>query len=127
MGPVERIVAIDKAWRRRQDAFWKRVEQSPYGPFVYGAFLVLFVLIGLVLCYYALRAVSSGVVRGNGGTTYFAENPAWFSLRVCWMLFLGVATLATGALCLWKTVCPGTKKRSKRPRRASVKRPDHHD
>ena len=127
MGPVERLVSIDKAWRRRQDTFWKRVEQSRYGPLVYGARLLLFLCLGLASCYYALEAASTGVVRGRGGATSLSTSPAWFSLRVGWMFIVGAGFAALGAFGIWKTVFPGKKKRANRRRKASVKRPNDHD
>lgn len=118
---LERIVWIDQEWRRRQDAFWSRIEKSRFGPFIYIVISIVFVGLGLAACYFALEASSAGVVRGRGGTTYYSENPGWFSARVGWRFVLGALMTVIFGIVLWAQVMQLMGKRPKGSRKAPAK------
>ena len=98
----EAFARFDARWRKRQDDFWDRIFDSPYGPLVQAVMACLFVALGLFLLSKTLEALSTGVIHGRrGGRTYLSEAPAFFWLQVVWNFALAALPIGLVVFGLW--------------------------
>ncbi len=119
----EAFARFDARQQKRQDEFWDRVFDSPYGPFVQVVMACLFVALGLFLLSKTLEALSTGVIHGRRSSrTYLSEAPAYFWLQFMWNLALGVLPVGLVVFGLWARFGPARGKRIAAERRRRAKK-----
>ena len=126
-GLFEAFARFEARQRKRQDDFWDRIFESPYGPFVQAAIACLFVALGLLILSKTLEALSAGVIHGRrGGRTYLSEDPAFFWLQVVWHFVLGAVPIGFVVFGLWTRfgTAQGKQNAGQRRRRARKKSTD---
>ncbi|TAJ67657.1 hypothetical protein [Brevundimonas sp.] len=123
----EAFARFEARQRKRQDDFWDRIFESPYGPFVQAAIACLFTALGLLLLSKTLETLSAGVIHGRrGGRTYLSEDPAFFWLQVVWNFVLGAVLIGFVVFGLWTRFgsARGKQNAGQRRRRAVKKSTD---
>jgi len=118
----EAFAGFEARRQRRRDAFWDRIFDSRYGAFILVVITAVFFVLGLLLLFSTLDALSTGVIQVRRSRIYLAESPALFWMGFAWNLALSGLMVGGIAVGLWFRFGTARGKRTAAQRRRRARK-----